>query len=89
MAPPVRIRMAAISSFQAIRVKFVTVGINFYHSIVISYILQYNVFLKIISATVSNQWYPWTMSNVQCKLCHNCWTYWKRYGGFKVPSKLC
>ena len=25
---------------------------------------------------------------MQCKLCHNCWLYWKKYGGLKVPSRI-
>ncbi|XKL66527.1 hypothetical protein PGB90_009947 [Kerria lacca] len=44
---------------------------------------------EVCNVTGSSQWYPWTMSSYQCKLCHSCWTYWKRYGGFKIPTKLC
>ncbi|XP_065223785.1 metastasis-associated protein MTA3 isoform X2 [Planococcus citri] len=44
---------------------------------------------EVCNVSMSSQWYPWTMSSYQCKLCHSCWTYWKRYGGFKSPSKLC
>lgn len=25
---------------------------------------------------------------MQYKLCHSCWSYWKKYGGLKNPSKL-
>ena len=25
---------------------------------------------------------------MQCKLCHSCWLYWKKYGGLKVPSRI-
>ncbi len=25
---------------------------------------------------------------MQCKLCHTCWQYWKKYGGLKVPSRI-
>lgn len=25
---------------------------------------------------------------MQCRLCQNCWQYWKRYGGLKAPSKI-
>ncbi|XP_049778360.1 metastasis-associated protein MTA3 isoform X1 [Schistocerca nitens] len=40
------------------------------------------------SGTVSSQWYAWGPSHMQCKLCHNCWLYWKKYGGLKVPSRI-
>lgn len=40
------------------------------------------------SVTVSSQWYAWGPSHMQCKLCHNCWLYWKKYGGLKVPSRI-
>lgn len=32
----------------------------------------------------SGQWYAWGPSNMQCRLCQSCWTYWKKYGGLKV-----
>lgn len=25
---------------------------------------------------------------MNCRLCHSCWTYWKKYGGLKVASRL-
>lgn len=25
---------------------------------------------------------------MQCRLCHACWNYWKRYGGLKVPTRF-
>lgn len=34
------------------------------------------------------QWYAWGPSHLNCRLCHTCWTYWKRYGGLKVASRL-
>ncbi|XP_050530218.1 metastasis-associated protein MTA1 [Daktulosphaira vitifoliae] len=43
-------------------------------------------------ATMSTQWYPWSNSNSNgigstflstVTLCHDCWTYWKKYGGLK------
>ncbi|XP_069673255.1 metastasis-associated protein MTA3 isoform X2 [Periplaneta americana] len=40
------------------------------------------------SVTISSQWYAWGPSHMQCKLCHNCWLYWKKYGGLKVPSRI-
>lgn len=32
----------------------------------------------------SPQWYAWGPSQMQCRLCQSCWTYWKKYGGLKV-----
>ncbi|XP_066996463.2 metastasis-associated protein MTA3 isoform X3 [Anabrus simplex] len=40
------------------------------------------------TVTVSSQWYAWGPSHMQCKVCHNCWLYWKKYGGLKVPSRI-
>lgn len=40
------------------------------------------------TAPSSSQWYAWGPSHMQCKLCHNCWQYWKKYGGLKVPSRI-
>ncbi|PNF30084.1 Metastasis-associated protein MTA1, partial [Cryptotermes secundus] len=40
------------------------------------------------SVTISSQWYAWGPSHMQCKLCHSCWLYWKKYGGLKVPSRI-
>ena len=39
-------------------------------------------------ATASNQWYAWGPPHMQCRLCANCWTYWKKYGGLKMPTRL-
>ncbi|KAF6268951.1 metastasis associated 1 [Rhinolophus ferrumequinum] len=25
---------------------------------------------------------------VTCRLCASCWTYWKKYGGLKMPTRL-
>ncbi|XP_066594066.1 metastasis-associated protein MTA3 isoform X3 [Prorops nasuta] len=36
----------------------------------------------------SAQWYAWGPSQMQCRLCHPCWLYWKKYGGLKVPSRI-
>uniref|UniRef100_S4RGI4 Metastasis associated 1 n=1 Tax=Petromyzon marinus TaxID=7757 RepID=S4RGI4_PETMA len=39
-------------------------------------------------ATISCQWYSWGPPNMQCRLCSACWTYWKKYGGLKMPTRL-
>uniref|UniRef100_A0A0N4WV83 SANT domain-containing protein n=1 Tax=Haemonchus placei TaxID=6290 RepID=A0A0N4WV83_HAEPC len=31
----------------------------------------------------NNIWHAWGPSNLQLRLCHECWTYWKKYGGLK------
>lgn len=36
----------------------------------------------------SPQWYAWGPSHMQCRLCQSCWTYWKKYGGLKIPSRI-
>ncbi|XP_068194541.1 metastasis-associated protein MTA1 isoform X1 [Antennarius striatus] len=36
----------------------------------------------------SYQWYSWGPPNMQCRLCASCWTYWKKYGGLKMPTRL-
>uniref|UniRef100_A0A671L9C7 Metastasis-associated protein MTA1-like n=1 Tax=Sinocyclocheilus anshuiensis TaxID=1608454 RepID=A0A671L9C7_9TELE len=38
--------------------------------------------------TSSYQWYSWGPLNMQCRLCASCWTYWKKYGGLKMPTRL-
>ncbi|KAL3286666.1 hypothetical protein HHI36_001164 [Cryptolaemus montrouzieri] len=38
------------------------------------------------NVTVSSQWYAWGPSHMHCRLCHNCWNYWKKYGGLKIPT---
>uniref|UniRef100_A0A2K5YVP3 Metastasis associated 1 n=1 Tax=Mandrillus leucophaeus TaxID=9568 RepID=A0A2K5YVP3_MANLE len=38
--------------------------------------------------TQSYQWYSWGPPNMQCRLCASCWTYWKKYGGLKMPTRL-
>ncbi|XP_018644365.1 metastasis-associated protein 1 (mta1),putative [Schistosoma mansoni] len=36
----------------------------------------------------SSQWYAWGPSNANSRLCTDCWSYWKRYGGLKsIESK--
>ncbi|BFZ12139.1 hypothetical protein BsWGS_15178 [Bradybaena similaris] len=36
----------------------------------------------------SSQWYSWGPVHLQCRLCSNCWNYWKKYGGLKMPTRL-
>ncbi|XP_058790957.1 metastasis-associated protein MTA3 isoform X2 [Phymastichus coffea] len=36
----------------------------------------------------SAQWYPWGPSHMQYRLCQLCWTYWKKYGGLKCPTRM-
>ncbi|XP_043930100.1 metastasis-associated protein MTA1 isoform X2 [Protopterus annectens] len=38
--------------------------------------------------TQSYQWYSWGPPNMLCRLCASCWTYWKKYGGLKMPTRL-
>lgn len=38
--------------------------------------------------SVSHQWYAWGASHLHCRVCANCWTYWKKYGGLKMPTRL-
>ncbi|XP_018561767.1 metastasis-associated protein MTA3 [Anoplophora glabripennis] len=40
------------------------------------------------NVTVSNQWYAWGPSHMQCRLCQSCWQYWKKYGGLKVATRF-
>ncbi|XP_055587456.1 metastasis-associated protein MTA1 isoform X2 [Uranotaenia lowii] len=40
------------------------------------------------STQASQQWYTWGPTHMSCRLCQTCWTYWKRYGGLKVASRL-
>ncbi|XP_066281411.1 metastasis-associated protein MTA3-like isoform X4 [Branchiostoma lanceolatum] len=39
-------------------------------------------------ATNSHQWYSWGPPNMQCRLCSVCWSYWKKMGGLKMPTRL-
>lgn len=34
------------------------------------------------------QWYAWGPTHLNCRLCHACWSYWKKYGGLKIASRL-
>uniref|UniRef100_A0A1B6MC23 Metastasis-associated protein MTA3 n=2 Tax=Graphocephala atropunctata TaxID=36148 RepID=A0A1B6MC23_9HEMI len=40
------------------------------------------------NGTTSSQWFAWGPSHMQCKVCQNCWHYWKKYGGLKVPCRI-
>uniref|UniRef100_A0A669BA91 Metastasis associated 1 n=1 Tax=Oreochromis niloticus TaxID=8128 RepID=A0A669BA91_ORENI len=55
------------------------------------YIPNYHVILCCVFvciASSSYQWYSWGPPNMQCRLCASCWTYWKKYGGLKMPTRL-
>lgn len=34
----------------------------------------------------SPSWYPWGPNTMNCRLCVNCWKYWKKYGGLMLPA---
>ncbi|KHJ40146.1 BAH domain protein [Trichuris suis] len=38
-------------------------------------------------AVTSEQWYAWGPNSAQLRLCKDCWSYWKRYGGLKRKHK--
>uniref|UniRef100_A0A8C6U426 Metastasis associated 1 n=1 Tax=Neogobius melanostomus TaxID=47308 RepID=A0A8C6U426_9GOBI len=44
--------------------------------------------IPVFAASSSIQWYSWGPPNMQCRLCASCWTYWKKYGGLKMPTRL-
>ncbi|EEC03958.1 metastasis-associated protein, putative, partial [Ixodes scapularis] len=44
--------------------------------------------LSTLSAMNSAQWYAWGPAHMQCRLCQSCWTYWKKFGGLKYPTRL-
>ncbi|XP_041090673.1 metastasis-associated protein MTA1-like [Polyodon spathula] len=39
-------------------------------------------------STQCSQWYSWGPPSMQCRLCSNCWNYWKKYGGLKMSTRL-
>jgi len=38
-------------------------------------------------ATTASRWYQWGPAHEHCRLCNFCYTYWRKYGGLKVPTK--
>ena len=32
--------------------------------------------------------YSWGPAHMQCRLCSNCWNYWKKHGGLKMPTRI-
>uniref|UniRef100_A0A915I9B6 Metastasis-associated protein MTA3 n=1 Tax=Romanomermis culicivorax TaxID=13658 RepID=A0A915I9B6_ROMCU len=40
------------------------------------------------STEQSDQWYSWGTPGSFLRLCRECWTYWKKYGGLKHPHPL-
>jgi len=40
------------------------------------------------NASSSSQWYAWGPSHMNCRLCSNCWNYWKKHGGLKMPTQI-
>lgn len=46
------------------------------------------IYFFFLTVTISSQWYAWGPSHMQCRLCQNCWHYWKKYGGLKIPTRF-
>ncbi|KAL1501142.1 hypothetical protein ABEB36_006526 [Hypothenemus hampei] len=40
------------------------------------------------NTSTCTQWYAWGPSHMQCRLCQQCWSYWKKYGGLKIPTRF-
>ncbi|ENN71532.1 hypothetical protein YQE_11825, partial [Dendroctonus ponderosae] len=40
------------------------------------------------NVTSSTQWYAWALPHMQCRVCEQCWAYWKKYGGLKMPTRF-
>lgn len=38
-------------------------------------------------ATTASRWYQWGSIHDHCRLCNHCYTYWRKYGGLKLPTK--
>lgn len=36
---------------------------------------------------VASRWYQWGPVHEHCRLCNFCYTYWRKYGGLKLPTK--
>jgi hypothetical protein len=39
------------------------------------------------SVNSSPQWFAWGTAHMNNRLCGNCWTYYKKFGGLKYPSR--
>lgn len=35
----------------------------------------------------ASQWSQWGPVHERCRLCSSCYTYWRKYGGLKLPTK--
>jgi metastasis-associated protein MTA len=38
-------------------------------------------------ATTAARWYMWGPAHEHCRLCNLCYTYWRKYGGLKLPTR--
>ena len=38
--------------------------------------------------TTASRWYQWGNLHEHRRLCNHCYTYWRKYGGLKLPSEL-
>ena len=38
-------------------------------------------------ATTATRWYMWGPAHEHCRLCNLCYTYWRKYGGLKLPTR--
>ena len=38
-------------------------------------------------AIVATRWYQWGPAHEHCRLCNFCYTYWRKYGGLKLPTR--
>lgn len=37
--------------------------------------------------TSATRWYQWGPAHEHCRLCNFCYTYWRKYGGLKLPTR--
>ena len=37
--------------------------------------------------SAASRWYQWGPVHEHCRLCNFCYTYWRKYGGLKLPTK--
>ena len=40
-----------------------------------------------LAITTATRWYPWGPAHEHCRLCNLCYTYWRKYGGLKLPTR--